>query len=271
MSDFVHLHLHDQYSILDGYGKASQYCELANKLGYKAMALTNHGNVDGVIKWQQSCKAAGIKSIVGIEAYMVPDLRIKKEKEKRYHVVLLAKNNAGFNSLLRMLTVANLDGFYYRPRIDPALLLEHCGDLVVGGACLESYINMEGGIDLLKQLGKKTDVYLEVMPHAMREQAKFNQHVMKVASDLKVPVVATNDCHYPEKHHAKLQEVLLAMQSKKKWKDKGFAAGANRDVIAKGAEMLGVPLDDLMAEVIAGMREQAAALGLDGSLAGQGG
>jgi DNA polymerase-3 subunit alpha len=218
--EFVHLHLHDQYSILDGYGTAKQYCKRAVELGFKAMALTNHGNVDGVIKWQAACKEAGIKSIIGIEAYMVPDLLVKKEKEKRYHVVLLAKNIAGFHSLLKMLSVANLDGFYWRPRIDPNLLLSHCDDLVIGSACMESYINMPDGIELLKQLGKRTEVYLEVMPHAMKEQARFNTHVLKVASDLKLPIVATNDCHYPEKNHAKLQEVLLCMQSKKKMKDK---------------------------------------------------
>lgn len=218
--DFVHLHLHDQYSILDGYGTAKQYCERAKELGFEAMALTNHGNVDGVIRWQNECKKNGIKNITGCEAYIVPDMRAKKEKEKRYHVTLLAKNSAGFHALLKILSAANLDGFYYRPRIDPNLLLEHCKDLVVGGACLDSYINMYDGIELLKQIGKLTETYLEVMPHAMPEQAKFNAHVLKVAKDLKVPVVATNDCHYPERKHSKLQEVMLAMQSKKRWKDK---------------------------------------------------
>jgi DNA polymerase-3 subunit alpha len=219
-SEFVHLHIHDQYSILDGYGTAKQYCERAMALGFTTLTLTNHGNIDGVLRWQNECKKNNLKSIAGCEAYIVPDLRVKKDKESKYHITLLAKNSDGFHALLKILSTANLDGFYHKPRIDPNLLLDNCKDLVVGSACMMSYINMPDGIEVLKQLGKKTEVYLEVMPNAMATQAKFNNHILKVGKDLKIPIVATNDCHYPERHHSKLQEVLLAMQTKKRWKDK---------------------------------------------------
>jgi len=217
---FTHLHVHDQYSFLDGYGSAKQYCERAKELGMKAIALTNHGNIDGAIKWQIACKEVGIKSILGVEAYIVPDLMVKEKGEKRGHITLLAKNEKGWENISKMLTYANIDGFYYKPRIDPELLLDHLDGVLVMSACYASFIYMDGGIDLLEELiAKRVDIALEIMPHDIEGQSEHNKLIVALADKYELPLVATNDCHYVTAEQADEQEVLLAMQSKKKWKD----------------------------------------------------
>ena len=125
-NNFCHLHLHNEYSILDGFGKASDYVKRAKELGFEYLALTNHGNVDGLLNFQKACKKENIKSILGCEAYIAKDLKIKEKGDKRKHITLLVKNEIGWKNLLKMVTVSNLDGFYYRPRFYPELLLKYC-------------------------------------------------------------------------------------------------------------------------------------------------
>lgn len=220
--DFVHLHLHDQYSVLDGYGSAKQYCKRAKELGFKALALTNHGNVDGCIRFQKECKANDIKPIFGAEMYIVPDLSVREKGEKRAHITLLARNRTGWENICKMLTVANINGYYYRPRIDPDLLLDNCEGIVIGSACASSFLNWprEKGIALMKALKDKgCFVYLEIMPIDMDEQRALNQKSIEYSEYYDIPLVATNDCHYILKDQNVVQEVLLAIQTKRKWND----------------------------------------------------
>jgi uracil-DNA glycosylase family 4 len=220
--DFVHLHLHDQFSVLDGYGSAKQYCERAKELGFKALALTNHGNIDGCIRFQKECKKNGIKPIFGAELYMVPDLSVKEKGEKRAHITVLARNRTGWENICKMLTVANINGYFYRPRIDPELLLDNCEGIVVGTACASSFMNWPrgAGMTLVNKLKKKgTYVYFEVMPIDMDMQRKLNIDLVEKSEFYKIPLVATNDCHYIMAEQKKVQEVLLAIQTKKKWND----------------------------------------------------
>lgn len=216
---FTHLHVHNEYSVLDGLGTAKQYVERAKELGQTALALTNHGNVDGNIRFQDACKEGGIIPIHGCEGYIVKDYKVKEKGEKRSHILLLVKNEKGWHNLLRMLTAANCDGFYYRPRLSPELLLGHCDGLVVMTACASSFLNEEWGRDLLLNLREKTEVFLEVMPLLLKEQSELNKYCVKLSKELKIPLVATNDCHYVMKEDVKAQEVLLAIQSKRKWND----------------------------------------------------
>jgi DNA polymerase-3 subunit alpha len=222
---FTHLHLHDQYSVLDGLGKAKDYCAKAKALGMTSIALTNHGNVDGCIQWQKECKATGIKPIFGVEAYIVPDLSVKEKKEKRGHVTILAQNINGWHNILKMLSIANIEGFYYRPRIDYDLLLQYCSDVAIGSACASSYLWMndgttKSGIWLLEQLIKRgAYCYVELMPIDMDLQRDTNRMGVDIARRYSIPLVATNDCHYAEKEDKFAHEVLLAMQSKKTWDD----------------------------------------------------
>jgi uracil-DNA glycosylase family 4 len=218
---FSHLHVHDQFSILDGFGTADGYAKRAKELKQKYLALTNHGNIDGLIKFQKACQKQEIKPILGCEAYIVPDATIKKKGESRGHITLLIKNDIGFRNLGKMLTYANLKGFYYRPRIDYKVLLENCEGLVVLTGCADSFLTKPGGQEFFLELNAKigNDVYLEVMPHKIDDQIAINKLCISLANSLDIPLVATNDCHYILADDSVSHEVLLAMQTKAKWSD----------------------------------------------------
>jgi DNA polymerase-3 subunit alpha len=174
-SDFTHLHLHSEYSALDGLGSPDQYAEVAKDMGFTALAITDHGNIDGHLRWQKSCERAGIRPVLGCELYMVSDANSKNKEDPRGHMTVLAKSEDGWSALAKMLTVANLDGFYYKPRLDfKAFLANVNRGLVVMTGCSNSFLKMPGGVDLLVELAKnrKIDCYLEVMPHAIDDQIK---------------------------------------------------------------------------------------------------
>lgn len=217
---FCHLHVHNEYSILDGLGSANAYAKKAAELGFEYLALTNHGNINGLIKFQKACQKYDIKPVLGCEAYIVPQLSDKIKGEKRGHITLLIKNQKGFENLCIMLSKANLEGFYRRPRIDYDLLYDYCKGLVIMTGCSSSFLNLNGGEDLFYDLSDKIkdDLYLEVMPHKFKEQNDLNKRLVKLASK-NHKLVATNDCHYINKENYKTQEVLLAIQSKAKWSD----------------------------------------------------
>lgn len=216
MIEFCHLHLHNEYSLLDGYGSAKAYVKRAKELGFTALGLTNHGNIDGLIKFQQECDKNKINPILGCEAYIVSDATQKIKGEKRGHVTLLIKNQQGYENLCKMLSWANLQGFYYKPRIDFDLLYDHCDGLVILTGCSATFLNLLGGEELLFDLKSriKNDLYLEIMPHDMQEQKETNKLCDELSLKYKIPLVATNDCHYILPEDSKVQEVLLAIQTK---------------------------------------------------------
>jgi DNA polymerase-3 subunit alpha len=220
MSDFVHLHLHTEHSVLDGLGSPEQYVTKAKELGFTSLACTDHGNVSGAVKFQQACKKEGIKSILGAELYVVPDISVKEKGEKRSHLIVFVKNLTGWNNLLKMITVSNLDGQYYRPRVDPETILRFSEGLIFSSACASSILHHSWGIELFKDLKKKEiDLFLEAMPLKYDEQVKTNILVKELSKELNIPIIGTNDCHYVLKEDKKCQDVLLAIQTKKKWKD----------------------------------------------------
>jgi len=218
--NFCHLHLHSDKSILDGFGSAEAYCKRAKELGFEYLACTDHGNVDGLIQFQKECDKQNIKPVLGCEAYIVPKRDIKTKGEKRGHIVLLVENQTGWESLLQMLSIANLEGHYYRPRIDYETLLKYWsnGGLIAMTACASSFLNLPGGEDLLYQLQKEKpyNIFLEIMPHVLKEQKLFHERLKRITD---IPMVATNDCHYINEDDAETQEVLLAIQTKAKWND----------------------------------------------------
>ena len=218
---FNHLHVHNEYSYLDGYGSADKFIEQAVSHHQTALAITNHGNVDGAIKFQKSCQAVGIKSIIGCELYVVTDHAVKEKSDKRYHATVLVKSAEGWRNLLQMLTKANLDGYYRRPRVDPAMLVSHCKGLVVLSGCSSSFLGAEWGDKLFHDLCSLLpgDVYLEMMHHDFRDQVSANRQAVRYSKRHNVPLVATGDCHYPSAQDRETQEVLLAIQSKSKWSD----------------------------------------------------
>lgn len=218
---FCHLHNHTEYSLLDGFGTAKQYIARAKELGQKYIAITDHGSIDGILKFQKEAIKQEITSILGCEAYIVKDAKIKQKGDNRGHITLLIKNEKGFQNLCKMLTYANLEGFYYRPRIDYDLLCNNLEGLIILTGCAESFIAKDSGAELLCDLNQMTkDLYMEVMPHCLEKQKEINKLCVYYADQWDIPLVGTNDCHYVNEDDAKTQEVLLAMQTKAKWNDK---------------------------------------------------
>jgi len=207
---FAHLHVHNEYSQLDGFGTAKNYVAKAKELGFEYLALTNHGNIDGLLNWQRECDKQGIKPVLGCECYIVPDAAIKT-KEKRGHITILVKNQTGWVELCKLLSYANLIGFYHRPRIDyKSLLKADLSGFVIMTACAGSFLTHEEQADaweLFLKLKAKTDVYFEIMPHNIEAQ-KVIHDIIKQHLDI-APLIATNDCHYVNEDEWKAQEVLL--------------------------------------------------------------
>ena len=141
MSDFVHLHVHSHYSLLDGLPKIDELVKKAKSMGYKALALTDHGNMYGAIEFYECCLKEGIKPIIGMEAYMAPGSRFDKDKDDRYyHLILLAENYIGYKNLMKLSSLANLEGFYYKPRMDKEILKQYHEGLIASSACLSGEI-----------------------------------------------------------------------------------------------------------------------------------
>ncbi len=218
--NFSHLHNHNTYSLLDGLGTPEQFAQKAKKEGYKYFAATNHGSVDGIIKFQTACLENGIIPIMGIEFYIVPE-GLVKENEKRGHITAWIKNQTGYENILKMITISQLDYFYKRPRIDYETLLMHCEGLCIGTACSASFLNNKGGVEFFHKLHDKIkdDLYLEVMPHDYEEQHKINELCLNLNKETGVKLIATNDIHYVNDGDEESHEVLLACQTKTKWND----------------------------------------------------
>lgn len=230
---FVHLHNHTHYSLLDGLTQISELIETAKEDGAPAVAITDHGTMYGVIEFYQKCRKAGIKPIIGVEAYLAPESRHKKETksdERNYHLLLLAKNQEGYKNLLKLVSIAHLEGYYYKPRIDWEILQEYQEGIIACSACLA------GEIPQLIQAGKmerakkraleysklfgKDNFYLEIQDHpSLPEQAAVNAEVIKLARELSIPLVATNDLHYLKPDDHDVQDVLLCLQTKRKKDD----------------------------------------------------
>jgi DNA polymerase-3 subunit alpha len=218
--NFAHLHLHNEYSCLDGYGSSKKYISKAKELGFNYIALTNHGNIDGLLQWQRECDKQDIHPILGCEAYIVPD-RLVKQKEERGHISILIRNETGYNTLCSILTEANLTGFYHKPRIDYNLLLNSdLSGLIIMTACAGSFLNLPGSEFLLRNLSSRTSVYFEIMPHNIKTQHAIHKTIKTLSKKYpEIPFVATNDCHYIEKDEWEAQEMLLAINSRAKWDD----------------------------------------------------
>jgi DNA polymerase-3 subunit alpha len=220
-----HLHLHTEYSQLDGLGNVDEYATRAKQMGFKYLACTDHGNIDGLIKFQQACIKNDIIPILGCELYVVEDAEqsIKEKSKLRGHINVHVKSQKGFDNLCKMLTFANTDGFYYKPRVDYKTILENTEGLCFSTACLISFLRVlpkgkQFFSDLYDCVGK--DLYCEIMPHRIKQQPIWNRKVIRVAKRYGLKVYATNDCHYVKRTQAIGQEVLLAIQRKALWSDK---------------------------------------------------
>lgn len=224
---FTHLHVHTEYSLLDGSAKIKDLLKKAKELGMESLAITDHGVMYGVIDFYKAALEIGIKPIIGCEVYVSPRTRFDKEKEDgRYnHLVLLAKDNEGYQNLIKMVSQGFTEGFYRKPRIDLDLLREHHHGLIALGACLagpvsrplleDNYEKAKAQALLYSEIMGKDNFYLELQDHGMKQQAKVNQLTMRLAEETGLPLVVTNDVHYILEEDANPHEVLLCIQTGK--------------------------------------------------------
>lgn len=233
MSNFVHLHTHTEYSLLDGLSRIPKLVSKVKDLGMDAIAMTDHGVLYGTIPFYFACKNAGVKPIIGIEAYMATRSRFDKQAavdNDQYHLTILAKDNAGYKNLLKLATAAQLEGYYYKPRIDWEILDKYREGLVVLSGCLSGELSQlirSGNIDGAKEKARKflelfqENYYIELQRHPkIPEQEVVNQALIKISRALGIPVAATADLHYVEESEAEAQDILLAIQTQKKVTDK---------------------------------------------------
>jgi DNA polymerase-3 subunit alpha len=228
-SPFVHLHVHTQYSLLDGANQIEALVQTAKGFGMPAVAITDHGNLFGAIDFYQKATAAGIKAIIGCEAYLAPRSRFDREGQfahnEYYHLILLAANRTGYQNLLKLASTAYLDGFYYKPRIDKEVLRQHHEGLIALSGCLSGEVPNLIGKDRLedavrtaaeyRELFGAENYFLEVQENAVPEQQIANRGLREIHNRLGIPLVATNDCHYLKKEDAKIHDILLCLQTGK--------------------------------------------------------
>ncbi len=230
MPDFVHLHIHSEFSLLDGANRIKDLPVRAKELGMKAMAITDHGVMYGVIDFYKACKKEGIKPIIGCEVYVATRTRFDKEpQDKRYyHLILLAKNNKGYQNLSKLVSLGFTEGYYYKPRIDLEILEKYHEGIICLSACLAGAVSqaiLNGDIEKAEEVAKwhknvfGEDYYLEIQNNGVREQVMVNQKIIQIARRLNIPIVATNDAHYLKKEDAYNHEVLLCIQTGKRITD----------------------------------------------------
>lgn len=241
MSNFVHLHVHTQYSLLDGANQIDLLIQQALQYKMPALAITDHGNLFGAIEFYQKAKKAGIKPIIGCEAYVAPKSRLDREVQVSqddaypdeapggatpyYHLILLATHEQGYKNLVKLVSRAHLEGFYYKPRVDKELLAKHSQGLIATSGCLR------GEIPYLLNLGKTDEAiqaalqyqeifgpdnfFIEIQENGLEKQQRINRELVKIGQQLSIPLVGTNDCHYLNKADARAHDILLCLQTGK--------------------------------------------------------
>ena len=227
-ADFVHLHLHTEYSLLDGACRLDRLVDKAHELKFPALAITDHGAMHGVIDFYKAAREKGIKPIIGCEVYVAPGSRLEKKtgntgggRDVYHHLGLLAKDETGYKNLIKLTTAAHLEGYYYKPRIDKEILAAHKDGLIAMSGCLASEIpdlitkdqldKARDAVDWFKQTLGADNFFLELQNHGIAEQAKVNRHLIKWAKDFGLKLVATNDVHYIEKSHSHAHDCLICI------------------------------------------------------------
>jgi DNA polymerase-3 subunit alpha len=249
-ADFVHLHVHTQYSLLDGAIRIDNLLEKCKEFNMPAVALTDHGAMHGALEFYVKAKKKGIKPIIGCEFYIAPQSRKKQTGAKSasdaaFHLVLLAMNTAGYKNLMKLASIAQLEGFYYKPRIDKETLIAHNEGLIALTACLHGGIphlilnnNMDGARTETKALQKifGDRLYFELQDNGIKEQKKVNKGLKKLSKEFSIPLVATNDCHYLNRDESFAHEVLLCIQTGRTIKDSNRFKFATDELYFKSPE-----------------------------------
>ena len=230
---FTHLHVHTEYSLLDGSSKIKELAARAKELGMDSLAITDHGVMYGVIDFYKEAKAQGINPILGCEVYVAPNSRFDREtvhgEDRYYHLVLLAENNTGYSNLMKIVSKGFVDGYYYKPRVDMEVLEQYHEGIIALSACLAGEVpraitrgNYEEAKEIALKYQKcfgKENYFLELQDHGIPEQQNVNQHLLRMSQELGIELVATNDIHYTYAKDAEPHDILLCIQTGKKLAD----------------------------------------------------
>ncbi len=244
MAEFVHLHLHTEYSLLDGACKIDNLIDYCKSNGIDTVCMTDHGNMYGTLHFAEKAAVAGLKYIIGCEFYMTRDMHNKSENTAE-HLILLAKNKAGYKNLVQLDSMAFVDGFYYKPKIDYKVLKEHSEGVICLSACLAGGIprrllagDYEGAKEMALYLKEvfKDDFYIEIQDHGIADERRVLPLLVKLAEDIGVELVATNDVHYLTKQDSDMQDVLMCIQMKKTLDDPKRMKFDSREFYFKSAE-----------------------------------
>ncbi|HSJ59203.1 MAG TPA: DNA polymerase III subunit alpha, partial [Anaerolineae bacterium] len=250
--DFVHLHVHSDFSLLDGLAKVKDLTRAAVEMGMPALALTDHGVMFGVLHFYHAAKKAGIKPIVGCEIYISPRGMLQKDAQqdaKSFHLVLLAQDQTGYHNLMQIATAAQLDGFYYKPRVDREFLAAHAQGLIALSSCGSGEVPrriQNGQPEQARQAAAwYRDVfgpegfYLELQEHDIAEMAGVNRELVAIGRELDIPLAATNDVHYVRRAQAHAHEVLLCIQTGKTINDPAHLKMNNNSYYLRSPEEMG--------------------------------
>src|SRR5215212_5583877 len=269
MSDsFVHLHVHSEYSLLDGAARidapssdpaAPTIFSMARHHGMPAVAVTDHGSMFGALRFFEAGRAAGVKPIIGVEAYVAPGSRFDRtpgeDEQKYHHLTLLAENETGYRNLLRLVTAAHLEGFYHRPRMDKQLMAEHAEGVICLSGCLSSEVSvalLQGQDQKAREIaGRYRDIFgpdryfIELQDHGLADQRAILRRQIELGRQLGIPVVATNDLHYTLREDAKPHDVLLCIQQKKLQTDPKRLKFDSEEFYLKSAEEMRAVFSEL--------------------------
>lgn len=246
---FTHLHVHTEFSLLDGAARINELARRAAELEMPALAITDHGVMYGVIDFYKACQKQGIKPIIGCEIYMAPGKRTEKvlgKDDKNYHLVLLAENNEGYRNLVKIVSQAHIDGFYYKPRADKELLYENRKGLIALSGCLageinesllqDNYLRARNVAHEFAEIFGQDNFFLEIQDHGLNDQRRVNLGLWKLHKETGIPLVATNDVHYIQKEDAFIQDVLLCIQTGKTLSATDRMGFEGREFYLKGKE-----------------------------------
>uniref|UniRef100_UPI003079F617 DNA polymerase III subunit alpha n=1 Tax=Anaerotignum lactatifermentans TaxID=160404 RepID=UPI003079F617 len=228
---FTHLHVHTEYSLLDGSAKIKELVERVKELGMDSIAITDHGAMYGAIEFYKAAKEVGIKPIIGCEVYVTAGSRLTKEGKGGgyYHLVLLAENETGYHNLIKLVSYGFIDGFYYKPRVDKELLRQYHEGIIASSACLAgevardvltlSYDHAKEAALEYEEIFGKGNFFLELQNHGMAEQKRVNEALIRMSKETGIPLIATNDSHYIYKEDAVPHDILLCIQTGKTVED----------------------------------------------------
>ena len=249
MSGFVHLHVHTEYSLLDGAARINDLLDAAKNFGMKSLAITDHGTMYGVIDFYKAAQKRGIKPIIGCEVYVAPESRFDREEidgVKYFHLILLAENNEGYKNLVKLASRASTQGFYYRPRVDKEILREYHSGLIALSACVageipcailnEKFSRAKELIAEYTEIFGRDNFFLEIQNHKLDEEAKIRHALKNFSAELNIPLVATNDSHYVRREDSEFHELLLCLQTGKTLSDKHRMKFSSDDYYLKSAE-----------------------------------